>query len=173
MRLVLALCVNISLAGLMAAQAPPITPQAAVPIVNGPAATAPPANFVPPGFELDPVQQAYLDQVLGAWETESGKVQNFQCPFTRWEYNAFGPNMETAFTIAEGQLSYQQPDKGSFQIISIQQWQGGSRAARISRAAARSACRAAERDWRALGLRRNFHLRVQDRAINACRTAIT
>lgn len=73
-------------------------------------------------FQLNAVEQAYLDQVLKTWEIESAKVQTFSCPFTRWEYNAFSPRHDIAFSIDDGQVSYQQPDKGSFQIKTIRRW---------------------------------------------------
>ncbi|MEM6655566.1 MAG: hypothetical protein AAF596_07175 [Planctomycetota bacterium] len=73
-------------------------------------------------FQLNAVQQAYLDQVLSSWEIESGKVTTFNCPFTRWDYNAFGPARDIAFSVDEGQVSYQQPDKGSFRITQISRW---------------------------------------------------
>lgn len=84
-------------------------------------ATAATAQHADP-FVLNPVQQAQLDQVLKTWETESAKVTTFSCPFTRWDYNAFSPAANIAFSIDEGQVSYQQPDKGSFRITKISRW---------------------------------------------------
>src|SRR5262245_23311876 len=72
---------------------------------------------VPEGFQLNAVQQGYLDQVLSSWQNESAKVTIFQCPFERWEYNAaFGPGGGLPLHKNKGELSYQKPDKGSFQI---------------------------------------------------------
>lgn len=79
-------------------------------------------------FDLTPVEQAYLNQVLEKWELESAKIQTFSCPFVRREYNAFSPNYQTAFSVEEGEVSYQQPDKGSFQIKTISRWQAEPRA---------------------------------------------
>lgn len=81
-----------------------------------------PAVQPPPGFELNALQQAELNQVLDAWQTQSGKVSDFKCPFERWEYNAFSPkvnNEEAPLNKCLGELSYKKPDKGSFQITEI------------------------------------------------------
>jgi TIGR03009 family protein len=61
---------------------------------------------------------------LGKWEIESGKIQTFSCPFERWEYNAaFGPGGGIPLNKDKGFLSYQKPDKGSFEITEINTWQ--------------------------------------------------
>jgi TIGR03009 family protein len=79
---------------------------------------------VPAEFQLNVVQQAYLDQVLSSWQNESAKVTIFQCPFQRWEYNAaFGPGGDLPLHKNKGDLSYQKPDKGSFQITEVRTWQ--------------------------------------------------
>ncbi|MEX2092843.1 MAG: hypothetical protein WD971_09210, partial [Pirellulales bacterium] len=78
----------------------------------------------PQGFQLNQIQQGYLDQVLSSWQTESAKVTIFQCPFERWEYNqAFGPGGGLPLNKNKGDLSYQKPDKGSFQITEVRTWQ--------------------------------------------------
>lgn len=79
---------------------------------------------VPPQFQLNQLQQAYLDQVLNTWQHESDKIATFKCPFQRWEYNAaFGPGPNIPLNKDKGELSYQKPDKGSFQITEINTWQ--------------------------------------------------
>ncbi len=89
---------------------------------GGVAPAQPPA--APQGFELNAMQQAYLDQVLSSWQIESGKVSIFQCPFERWEYNgAFGPGNDIPLNKNKGELSYHKPDKGSFQITEVNTWQ--------------------------------------------------
>jgi TIGR03009 family protein len=90
--------------------------------------TQPPAVAVapqlPPEFNLNPIEQTYLDQVLAAWETSSAKINQFECPFERWEYNkAFGPAADKPLSIEKGKLSYRKPDKGSFEITEIMRWQ--------------------------------------------------
>src|SRR5688572_16441578 len=63
--------------------------QAALPQVEQQQAPPPQA---PPGFQLNQLQQAFLNQVLDAWQLESGKIVTFKCSFQRWEYDvAFGP----------------------------------------------------------------------------------
>jgi TIGR03009 family protein len=89
------------------------------------AATAPlGAGQAPAGFELNQLEQAYLDQVLASWERESAKIITFKCPFERWEYDpAFGPAPDVPINKDKGELSYQKPDKGSFQITEVNKWQ--------------------------------------------------
>jgi TIGR03009 family protein len=83
-----------------------------------------PPPQVPPQFQLNPVEQAYLDQVLDTWQQESDKIVTFKCPFQRWEYNAaFGPGPNIPLNKDKGELSFQKPDKGSFQITEISTWQ--------------------------------------------------
>jgi TIGR03009 family protein len=83
-------------------------------------ATAP---QIPPGFGLNPLEQAYLDGVLSTWEVQSGKINTFKCDFERWEYNpTFGPGPDIPLNKDKGELSFQKPDKGSFQITEIRRW---------------------------------------------------
>jgi TIGR03009 family protein len=97
-------------------------PQTAQPQAAAPA-PGPVAPQMPPGFPLNPLQQAAVDQALNAWQTQSGKIITFSCPFDRLEYvRAFGPiiNGQSApLNKNKGQLSYSKPDKGSFQIDKI------------------------------------------------------
>jgi TIGR03009 family protein len=86
----------------------------------------PPTAAQPPaGFNLNALQQAELDQLLDAWQTKSTAIKTFSCSFERWEYNlAFGPaNQNIPLNKNKGELSYQRPDKGSFQIIQIRTFQ--------------------------------------------------
>jgi TIGR03009 family protein len=84
---------------------------------------APVAPQMPPGFPLNPLQQAALDQALDAWQTESGKIATFSCEFDRHEYViAFGPvinNQLQPLNKNKGELTYSKPDKGSFQIKEV------------------------------------------------------
>jgi TIGR03009 family protein len=78
----------------------------------------------PAGFPLNPMQQAFLDQVLISWQNESAKVTIFQCPFERWEYNqAFGPGNGLPLYKNKGELGYQKPDKGSFEVTEVRVWE--------------------------------------------------
>ncbi len=78
----------------------------------------------PPGFELNQLQQAQLNQVLQTWQVESGKVNTFKCSFQRWEYDvAFGPGQNVPLNKNKGELSFGKPDKGSFQITEVNTWQ--------------------------------------------------
>lgn len=87
------------------------------------------APQAPAGFQLSAVEQAYLDQVLTLWEQESGKIDTFNCDFTRLVYDpVFGPGKDpnTGQQLhknqEEGTVSYQRPDKGSFHIKKVHAW---------------------------------------------------
>jgi TIGR03009 family protein len=89
-----------------------------------PAVQAPAAPQVPPGFQLNQLQQAALNAVLDSWQQQSVKVKTFQCSFERWEYDpVFGPQGNIPLYKNKGELSYNQPDKGSFQITETNKWQ--------------------------------------------------
>jgi TIGR03009 family protein len=81
------------------------------------------APQTPPGFPLNPLEQAALEQMLGAWQTQSGQIQTFNCSFDRLEYvMAFGPviNGQSApLNKNKGELTFSKPDKGSFEIKEI------------------------------------------------------
>ena len=84
----------------------------------------PPAAATGAPFQLNAIEQAFLDQVLSSWEQESGKVRTFRCEFERWDYNAvYGPRMDVPFSKDKGEVSFSQPDKGSYQITEIHRWQ--------------------------------------------------
>jgi TIGR03009 family protein len=87
-------------------------------------AAQPQAPLPPPGFQLNQLQLAQLNQVLETWQKESGKITTFQCAFERWEYNvAFGPAPNIPLNKDRGELSFGKPDKGSFRITEIKVWQ--------------------------------------------------
>ncbi len=78
---------------------------------------------LPDQFQLNAIQQGFLNQVLSSWQTESAKITIFQCPFERWEYNnAFGPGKDIPLNKNKGDLGYNKPDKGSFQITEVRVW---------------------------------------------------
>ena len=88
----------------------------------------PPAGQVqqqpPPPFTLTREEEARLDQILIAWEKQSGNVKTYKCDFIRLEYGmVFGQNpadKDKPRTIAYGQLKYSAPDKGMFKVTSTQ-----------------------------------------------------
>jgi TIGR03009 family protein len=121
--IVIALCAVAEAAAQQTApQQPGVQPQG---VQQQPAAQAPvqppAAAPMPPGFQLNALEQANLDQVLDKWQLESGTVITFKCPFERWEYDiAFGPNNnQDPLNKNKGELSYHKPDKGSFEITEI------------------------------------------------------
>ena len=113
-RLTLALCTLALVAGGAPAQQP--------------APAAPVAGQVPAGFQLGPQEAAYLDQVLAQWEQQSGQIETFSCDFTQLVYDqVFGPGKDAngqpiAKTEGYGTVSYQKPDKGSFQVKELLAW---------------------------------------------------
>jgi TIGR03009 family protein len=110
------LCLAVGRPGAAQQQIRPLQP--AVQPLPQPLAQAP----APDGFALNQLQEAMLDNVLNAWQLESAKINTFKCSFERWEYNAFSPkvNNEVApLNKCSGELSYNRPDKGSFQITEV------------------------------------------------------
>jgi TIGR03009 family protein len=84
---------------------------------------APGAPQTPAGFQLNALEQAELDQVLNSWQAASSKITSFRCAFRRWEYDmAFSPRINNELAPLNknlGELSYNKPDKGSFEITEI------------------------------------------------------
>ena len=76
----------------------------------------PPKPQLPPGFPLPPQQEAYLDQVLRAWEQHSQKVKTFECAFTRWEYDKTYGQPNVPKFIERGKLKYASPDRGMLEV---------------------------------------------------------
>ncbi len=88
-----------------------------------PGQVQPGQGFVPQGFQLNQVEQTYLDQVLDQWEKQSSQVSTFYCKFTRLAYDpVFGPGASQHKHEESGVVSYQKPDKGSFQIKKVKAW---------------------------------------------------
>ncbi len=101
----------------------PLAQMSSVPAAQPPNATAPTeqAAFGPP-FQLDAVEQQFVDQILQMWENEGAKIKTFDCRFERWEYDpVFGPPSEPMIKCT-GQLTYAKPDKGSFKIDEIKRF---------------------------------------------------
>lgn len=74
-------------------------------------------------FQLNPIDQAFLDQLLDNWELESGKIKTFRCEFERLDYDpVFAPAPGVPFSRDHGELSYAKPDKGSFKITEVRRW---------------------------------------------------
>jgi TIGR03009 family protein len=88
--------------------------------IGPPHAAAAPQGPVGAPFQLSPVEQQFVDQILQQWENQSATVKTFDCKFERWEYDpVFGPGDETPMIKSKGQLTYSKPDKGSFKIDEI------------------------------------------------------
>lgn len=78
-------------------------------------------GFVPQPFQLNQVEQTYLDQVLDQWEKQSDQVSNFHSSFSRLVYDAIFSDTQYK-THETGELSYQKPDKGSYKITNLKSW---------------------------------------------------
>ena len=73
-------------------------------------------------FDVTPAEQAWLDQVLRKWETDSASVRNFYCKFERDEHNVFGPGNGGPAKKDKGELGYTRPDKGNFHVLESLVW---------------------------------------------------
>ncbi len=98
----------------------PLTPEqaAAVALAQEQALAGGGVNPVAPFPPLNKEWTDYLDKVLTKWESESSKVQKFQCEFKRYQYD---PTLIAAehYTFAQGELKYMQPDKGLFKVNAL------------------------------------------------------
>jgi TIGR03009 family protein len=124
-RVLVSVSIGLAACASATAQQPAAPPaqQAAAPPTQAPT-QAPAQPQVPPQFQLNTIEQTYLDQMLAKWEIESGKIQTFRCPFDRWEYNpTFGPGADIPLNKDKGELTFKKPDKGSFQITEVNKWQ--------------------------------------------------
>jgi len=74
----------------------------------------PPATMAP--FRLTPQEEAYLDQVLIAWQRRSEQVKTFESDFTRWEYDPVFGDAEKPKYRDDGKLKYAAPDRGMFKV---------------------------------------------------------
>lgn len=98
----------------------PLAQVAGLPNQPGQPNAVPPQGAVGAPFQLSPVEQQFVDQILQMWENESAKIKTFDCKFERWEYDpVFGPGNDTPSIKSYGQLTYSKPDKGSFKIDEI------------------------------------------------------
>ena len=104
-------------------------------IAHAPAHRPPPPP--PPPFVLTPQQQAEVDRLLDAWERRGNEVRTFECPFTRWDYDAtFPPGKPTtdnpygAKYVNHGTIIYPAPGQGVFQIRRLPHGKPYKRAAR-------------------------------------------
>jgi TIGR03009 family protein len=72
-----------------------------------------------PPWQLTPQEEADLDRLLTDWEKQSDSVKNFECKFTRWEYDpalANNGNGNLPSTVSKGIIKYSPPDKGLFRV---------------------------------------------------------
>lgn len=72
---------------------------------------------------LKPQEQQFLDTVLNVWQKKTAAVAQYECNFTRWQYDPT-INTEAPATIATGDVKYMKPDKGLFKVAEIKFAQG-------------------------------------------------
>ncbi|MGE0757031.1 MAG: hypothetical protein AB7F89_10565 [Pirellulaceae bacterium] len=78
----------------------------------------PAAPGQPSWYPLSKEHETYLNGILKYWEYQASQVQRYRCKFTRWEYDpvVLPRHPEIAAVIGQGNIQYQSPDKGKFQI---------------------------------------------------------
>jgi TIGR03009 family protein len=82
----------------------------------------------PPGFNITPEQQKWIDDILGYWQMSSSKVTTYSTTFTRWEYNpAFVKDPNTPWTEAVGVIRYAQPDKAMYRVDEVKYFEAPKR----------------------------------------------
>ena len=98
-------------------------------VANAPARVDPqavpmvPRMPVGPPFQISPVEQQFVDQILQMWENESSKIETYSSSFQLWEYDpVWLPLKDTPITKNIGRLTYSKPDKGSFKIEEVRRW---------------------------------------------------
>lgn len=117
-----------------AGAAPALGPQRVAQLPDASGQVAPAANSAqlapatpkqPDWFPLPPDHAQYLDKVLQFWQFRTEKIQQYQCDFTRWEYDpVFGPRNPAngeliAKTESAGEVKYGAPDKGVFKVNGV------------------------------------------------------
>ncbi len=103
----------------------PLAQVASVPPQSGQSPVAPAQRgLIGPPFQITPVEQQFVDQILQMWENESSKIETFNSRFELWEYDlVFGAGAEIPAIKSVGQLTYSKPDKGSFEIKEIRRYE--------------------------------------------------
>lgn len=113
---------------------PMIPPRAATQPIQGPDQPVVPQiptlqRVAPPQaprapFELTLQQQAELDQALGTWELKNSRIKQFECNFTRWEYDATFGDADKPKSQDDGKIKYAAPDKGMFRVdgVNAEHW---------------------------------------------------
>jgi len=102
----------------------PLAQVANLPQHQGPGVAPAQRGLIGPPFQITPVEQQFVDQILQMWENESSKINTFNSRFELWEYDlVFGPGSEIPALKSVGQLTYSKPDKGSFKIEEIRRYQ--------------------------------------------------
>src|SRR5262245_54731201 len=82
----------------------------------------------PPGFDITPDQQKWIDDILLYWQDSSAKVKTFSTSFTRWEYNpAFVKDPNTPWTEAAGVIRFAQPDKAMYRVDEVKYYEAPAR----------------------------------------------
>ncbi len=78
----------------------------------------------PAPFVLTPAEQAALDQMLMAWETQSTGTKKLEAKFRRWHFDLLAAPLGVHATWAEGVIKYEAPDKGLFRVDQLKFFNG-------------------------------------------------
>lgn len=73
---------------------------------------------------LNAAQQDYLDKVLNVWETNTAKIQRYQCNFKRWIFDPTQNTGNDPSARGEGAIRFMQPDKGLFRVDKLEFYAG-------------------------------------------------
>ncbi|WP_168565504.1 TIGR03009 domain-containing protein [Crateriforma spongiae] len=77
---------------------------------------APDQNEALAPFQLSAAEQARLDQILAAWEKQSGSTKTLECTFHRYHYDTASAPAGIYASASLGQIKYAEPDKGLFRV---------------------------------------------------------
>ncbi len=84
-----------------------------------PAAGGPQQGALPPGFPLDPQQQARVDQILKYWEHHTSKIKTYECKFLRENYDFVFGSKDEPKSKDVGTIRYKAPDKGLMRVDDV------------------------------------------------------
>ncbi len=76
-------------------------------------------QVIPPAadWQLDPADEARLDQVLIPWQQKSAAIKTLAARFKKVEYKViFNGNPDKPTHIGDGKVAYARPDKGLFRV---------------------------------------------------------
>lgn len=80
----------------------------------------------PAGFPLAPAEAKYVSDLLDFWETNSQKLQLYQCDFRRYDYDSSltgyrdpQTNRLAAHSVSDGQIRFAAPDRAKYETTRV------------------------------------------------------